>query len=371
MRIALRSRCAALLLLPFPVIAAASDPLAALPPAPILESNPQSSAKIELGKMLFFDPRLSGDATTSCATCHDPQRGWGDGNELSIGYPGTVHWRNSQTVVNTAYLNRFFWTGSSPTLEAQAKSAITGPLAQNMNPGLAEERLKQIPAYVKRFRDAFGTAPTFENVLAAIAAFERTLVSRNVPFDQYMNGDKEALRPAQIKGMALFKGKAGCIQCHNGAMLTDQAFHNVGVPPNKAFETDPQRQIAMRERIKSKGIAETDYLALDRDPGRFLDTQHAGDKGKFRTPTLRELKYTGPYMHNGAFDSLEAVIDFYDRGGDADPFGTKSSLLKPLQLTADEKAALRAFLESLSGDPILVVAPELPEYDVLPFPARP
>lgn len=348
--------------------AAAGTPLAALPPVPGAETL--TPAKIELGTALYFDTRLSGDGTTSCASCHMPNLGWGDGNELSIGYPGTVHWRNSQTVLNVAYLNKFFWTGSAPTLEAQAKGAMTGPLAQNMNPGLAEERLKQIPGYVRMFKQAFDSAPTFDNTLAAIAAFERTVVSKNVPFDRYMNGDKKALNATQIKGMELFSGKAGCIECHGGPMLTDQEFHNVGAPKNKAFENDYQRQIAMRERIKAKGIPESDYMLFDRDPGHYLDTKKAEDKGKFRTPPLRELKYTSPYMHNGVFATLEQVIDFYDRGGSEDPFGTKSPLLKPLNLSKEEKAALRAFLESLSGDPILVNAPALPDYAVLPFPSK-
>jgi len=348
--------------------ALAAVPLSALPPVPGAEAL--TPAKIELGKMLFFDPRLSGDSSTSCASCHAPDLGWGDGEALSNGYPGTVHWRNSQTVLNVAYLNKWFWTGSSATLEAQAKGAMTGPLAQNMNPGLAEERLKQIPDYVRRFKDAFNGAPTFDNTLAAIAAFERTIVSKNVPFDRYMNGDKKALNGTAIEGMALFSGKAGCIGCHNGAMLTDEDFHNVAVPKNPAFTKDPMRQISMRERIKAKGIPENDYLSLDRDPGRFLDTKKPEDRGKFRTPTLRELKYTAPYMHNGVFTTLDQVIEFYNQGGADDPFGTQSPLLKPLGLTKDEKAALRTFLESLSGDPIRVEEPKLPEYEILPFPFR-
>ncbi len=349
-------------------ILAAVAPLGPLPLVP--GADTLTPAKVELGKMLYFDPRLSGDSTISCASCHAPNLGWGDGNALSIGYPGTVHWRNSQTILNTAYLTKWFWTGSAATLEAQAKGAMTGPLAHNMNPGLAEERLKQIPDYVRRFKEAFNSTPTFDNTLAAIAAFERTIVSKNVPFDRYMNGDKKALSSQAVKGMALFGGKAGCIACHNGPMLTDENFHNIAVPQNPAFAKDPLRQISMRERIKAKGVLETDYLTLDRDPGRFLDTKKAEDKGAFRTPPLRELKYTAPYMHNGVFTTLEQVIEFYDKGGADDPFGTKSPLMKPLNLSKDEKAALRAFLESLSGDPILIEAPELPEYETLPFPFR-
>jgi cytochrome c peroxidase len=345
-----------------------ASPLGPLPPVPIPAGDPQTPAKVELGKLLYFDPRLSGDSTTSCASCHDPKMGWGDGNELSIGYPATLHWRNSQTVLNAAYLAKWFWTGSSATLEAQAKAAITGPLAQNMNPGLAEERLKQIPEYVKLFKEAFGGAPTFDTALKAIVAFERTIVSTNVPFDRYMRGDKTALTPEQVKGLELFQGKAACIRCHNGPLLTDQDLHNLGVPKNPAFEKDPFRQIAMRERIKAKGIAEAVYSTFDRDPGRYLDTKKDEDKGKFRTPTLRELKYTAPYMHNGVFATLGEVIEFYDRGGGSDPFGTKSPLMKPLGLTKEEKAALQAFLDSLNGDPVLVERPVLPQYGVLPMP---
>ena len=343
-------------------------PLGPLPPVPVSATDPQTPAKIELGKLLYFDPRLSGDGSTSCANCHFPDLGWGDGGDLSRGYPGTLHWRNSQTILNVAYLDKFFWTGSSPTLEAQAKAAITGPLAQNMNPGLAEERLKQIPEYVRMFKEAFGEPPTFDNALKAIAAFERTIISKNVPFDRYMKGEKVALTSEQVQGLRLFEGKAGCIRCHNGPLSTDQNFHNLGVPKNPAFEKVPLRQIAMRERMKAKGIPEGVYMTFDRDPGHYLDTKKDEDKGKFRTPTLRELKYTAPYMHNGALTDLKGVIDFYDRGGGEDPFGTKSPLMKPLGLTVEEKAALAAFLESLSGDKILVKAPDLPVYGVLPPP---
>jgi cytochrome c peroxidase len=343
--------------------------LSALPPVPIPPDNPQTPVKVELGKLLYFDPRLSGDATTSCASCHMPTLGWGDGGDLSRGYPATLHWRNSQTILNTAYLTKWFWTGASSTLEAQAKAAMTGPLAQNMNPALAEERLKQIPGYVALFQEAFGEAPSFDRALNAIAAFERTIVSRNVPFDRYVQGKQTALTAEQIKGLGLFQGQAGCIQCHHGPMLTDEAFHNLGVPKHPAFEAEPLRQIAMRERMKSKGVPEATYRTFDRDPGRYLDTKRDEDQGKFRTPPLRELGYTAPYMHNGVFKTLEEVIDFYAQGGGADPFGTKSPLLKPLALTTEEKAALLAFLKSLDGDAILVEPPTLPAYEVLPLPS--
>ncbi len=342
--------------------------LAPLPPVPVPGNDPLTPPKAELGKLLFFDPRLSGDASTSCATCHDPKLGWGDGGELSRGYPGTVHWRNSQTVLNAAYLTRWFWTGSAATMEAQAKSAMTGPLAGNMNPVLAEERLKQVPVYVDLFRKAYGSAPSLDLALRAIAAFERTVVSRNVPFDRYLRGETSALTAEQQRGLGLFRGKAACIQCHHGPMLTDETMHNVGVPPNPAFAADPLRQIAMRERMKSKGVPERVYLVFDRDPGRFLDTQRDEDKGKFRTPPLRELRYTAPYMHNGVFLTLEEVVDFYNKGGGDDPFGTKSHLVKPLNLSPEEQRALVAFLDSLSGDEVIVQPPPLPPYGTHPMP---
>lgn len=342
--------------------------LVPLPQVPVPASDQLTPPKVELGKLLFFDPRLSGDSSTSCATCHDPKLGWGDGGELSRGYPGTVHWRNSQTVLNAAYLTKWFWTGSAATMEAQAKSAMTGPLAGNMNPGLAEERLKQVPVYVDLFRKAYGSAPSLDLALRAIAAFERTVVSRNVPFDRYLRGETSALTPEQQRGLSLFQGKAACTQCHRGPMLTDETMHNVGVPPNPAFAADPLRQIAMRERIRSKGVAESVYLAFDRDPGHFLDTRRDEDKGKFRTPPLRELRYTAPYMHNGVFLTLEEVVDFYNKGGGDDPFGTKSRLVKPLNLSPEEQRALVAFLDSLSGDEVIVQPPPLPPYGTHPIP---
>ncbi|MGI9498611.1 MAG: cytochrome-c peroxidase [Geminicoccaceae bacterium] len=343
-------------------------PLGPLPDMPVPEDQPLTDERVELGKLLFFDPRLSGDGSISCADCHDPKLGWGDGGELSRGYPGTAHWRNSQTVVNSAFLDAWFWTSSSPTLEKQANSAITGALAGNLKPILAEERMKQTPRYVELFRAVYDTAPTYDGALSAIAAYERTVVSDDSPFDKYVNGDEGALDEAQLRGKELFEGKANCIACHNGPLMTDQKHYNLGVPANPAFEEDPQRQIAMRERMRSKEFAEEDFLHLDRDPGRYRATKNKGDIGKFRTPPLRYTFYTLPYMHNGVFYTFGEVVDFYDQGGGEDPFGTKTDKLKPLGLTDDEKADLVAFLESLSGSELLTQRPELPPYGLLDFP---
>lgn len=340
--------------------AQAPAPLAALPEVPVPKDAPLTPDRVELGKLLYLDSRLSGDGSISCADCHDPKQGWGDSGDLSRGYPGTMHWRNSQTIVNSAYLNAWFWTSSSPTLEKQANSAITGALAGNLKPILGEERLKQIPRYVELFKKVYGEAPSYEKALSAIAAYERTVISDDAPFDRYMRGDKTALNEQQLRGKALFEGKANCLACHNGPLLTDQQHYNLGVPPNPAFEEDPQRQIAMRERMRSKGFSEDVYLKLDRDPGRFRATKDMADIGKFRTAPLRYTQYTMPYMHNGVFFTLAEVVEFYNQGGSDDPFGTKTDKIKPLGLSEAEKSDLVAFLESLSGTEVLVERPESP-----------
>ena len=343
-------------------------PLGPLPPVPVPADNPMSAAKVALGKLLFFDARLSGDASTSCASCHSPESGWGDGGDLSRGYPGTQHWRNSQTILNSAYYAKLFWAGESTSLEAQARSAATGNVAGNGDTMMMEERLRQVPEYVKRFREVFGTPwPTIDDAWRAISAFERTVVSRakDVPFDRFMKGDAKALSEGAKRGLALFQGKAGCVQCHNGALLSDEDYHNVGVPKNPAFEEDPLRQITLRYQHVIRGVPESVYRKADRDLGLFYTTKREADKGRFRTPSLRELKYTAPYMHNGAFFELDEVIDFYDEGGGQD--ANKSPLIRKLGLTDDEKEDLLAFLDSLSSDePLLMKPPELPPYAAMP-----
>ena len=339
--------------------------LGPLPPVVMPADNPLSDDKVELGKLLFFDPRMSGDGAVSCATCHTPQSGWGDGNALSLGYPGTLHWRNSQTILNSAYYRQLFWAGESKSLEAQAKSAWTGNVAGNLDAAMAEERLRQMPEYVRRFREVFGAdTPSFGDALRAVAAFEATITSRNVPFDRYMEGDDAALSSGAQSGAELFVGKAGCFQCHGGPLLSDQDFHNTGVPPNPEFESNPLRQITLRYQHRARGVPESVYRSADRDLGLYYTTKRDEDKGKFRTPSLREVELTGPYMHNGAFKALEEVVEFYNLGGGDDP--AKDPQLRPLELTEQEMTNLVEFLLSLTGDPIIIDPPDLPEYEVLP-----
>ena len=180
-----------------------------------------------------------------------------------------------------------------------------------------------------------------------------------------MKGEEKALSDSAKRGLALFQGKAGCVQCHNGALLSDEDYHNIGVPKNPAFEEDPLRQITLRYQHVIRGVPESVYRKADRDLGLFYTTKREADKGRFRTPSLRELKYTAPYMHNGAFFELEEVIDFYDEGGGED--ANKSPLIRKLGLSDEEKEDLLAFLESLSSDePLLMKPPELPPYAAMP-----
>lgn len=342
-------------------------PLGPLPPPPIPADNPMTPEKVELGKMLFWDSRLGGDASTPCVACHDPSKGWGDAGEISRGYPGTQHWRNSQTVLNSAYYNKLFWEGNVTSLEAQAPAAAEGNVAGNGDRSLMEMRLRFIPGYVERFKKVFGAEwPRMTHAYQAIAAFERTIVSdaKQVPFDRYMKGDKKALSDSAKRGMAVYNGKGNCIQCHNGPLASDHKFHALGLPENEVFKTEPLYQITHRWEHYQKGISEKGYREADYDYGLYYRTKNPKDKHKFRTPSLRELKYTAPFMHNGIFYTLEEVVDFYDVGGGAGP--NKSPLIKPLGLSDQEKKDLVEFLNALSMDkPLLMGVPKLPEYKVM------
>ncbi|MCE9682500.1 cytochrome-c peroxidase [Halomonas alkalisoli] len=321
-----------------------------------------SDEKVELGKKLFWDGRLSGDGSTACVACHMPQMGWAFTSPISRGYPGTVHWRFSQTVLNSGYYTKLFWEGNVNSLEQQAKAAATGAVAGNGDESMMEMQLRFVPEYVEDFQNIFGTPwPNIEDAWKAIAAFQRTLVSDpdKVPFDRYMNGDESALSESQLRGMELFEGKANCVACHSGPLLSDQSFHALGVPNNSLFESEPLYQISHRWQQYQKGVSEDVYRTANEDMGLYYGTKDPENKGKFRTPSLRELKYTAPYMHNGTLATLADVIDFYDAGGGEHP--NKSSLMQPLGLDEKEREDLVAFLEALSMDePLLMDSPALP-----------
>lgn len=218
----------------------------------------------------------------------------------------------------------------------------------NIDTVLGEERLRQIPEYTQQFEAIWGEGPTQAKIADAIAAFERTIVSDDSPFDLYMSGQTDALSASAMRGMELFNGKASCSSCHNGTLATDQQFHNTSVPPNIGLSEDPLRQVTFRYLMRIKGLEPAVFEGLDRDPGRCLATRNPDDLGRFRTPPLRYLSYTAPYMHNGIFYTLDEVVEFYNIGGTQDAFGTKSPLIKPLGLSREEKrkAILSRFLRA-------------------------
>lgn len=335
-------------------------PLATLPPPSIPADNAMAPAKIELGKKLFWDGRLSGNGSMPCVACHQPDLGWGTAGPISFGYPGTQHWRNSQTILNSAYYNKLFWEGSATSLESQAPAAAGGGVAGNGDESMMEMNLRFVPAYVTAFKEIFGTEwPHASQAWQAIAAFQRTIVTdaSKVPFDRYLAGDQAALSDASKRGMELFNGKAGCISCHNGALASNERYYDIGVPAAPEFKDDPLYQITLRWELYQKGVPEEVYRAGDNDLGLYHKTKRPGDKGKFRTPSLRELRWSGPYMHNGVLETLGDVVAFYNAGG-----GSGNVVLKPLGLSDGEQADLVAFLEALSMDePLLMDEPTLPE----------
>lgn len=364
---------AVLLSVPLAAMAASYPPLAPLPPVPVPRDNPQSPEKIALGKQLFWDGRLSGDGSMPCVSCHLPGLGWGDGGQISRGYPGTKHWRNSQTVLNSAYYNKLFWEGSVTSLENQAPSAAEGAVAGNGDTSVMEMRLRFIPEYVAAFKKVFGSEwPRMNDAYRAIASYERTVVSdaAKVPFDRYAKGDKMALSDAQKRGMTLYNGKAGCIQCHNGPLASDQKFYDLGLPDFPGFKDDPLYQVTHRWEHYQKGVPEAKYRDAAMDYGLYYQTKNPKDIGKFRVPSLREVKYTAPYMHNGVFKTLEEVVEFYDQGGGKG--SNKTPLLKPLKLTAQERKDLVSFIEALSmTEPLIHDDPKLPgDYQPLPAPVK-
>lgn len=344
-------------------------PLATLPAVAIPKDNPQTAEKIALGKQLFWEARLSGDGSMPCVSCHFPTLGWGDNGALSRGYPGTKHWRNSQTILNSAYYNKLFWDGSVTSLESQAASAAEGAVAGNGDASVMEMRLRFIPEYVASFNKVFGSPwPRMNDAYRAISAYQRTVITdaSKVPFDRYLRGDQGALDDSQKRGMALFNGKAACIQCHNGALASDQKFYNTGLPDYPGFKDDVLLQVTHRWQHYQKGVPEPMYRNADTDYGLFYVNHNSKDIGKFRTPSLREVKYTAPYMHNGVFTTLQQVVDFYDQGGGT--ASNKSALLKPLKLSAQEKKDLVAFIEALSmTEPLIHADPKMPgAYQPLP-----
>jgi cytochrome c peroxidase len=225
------------------------------------------------------------------------------------------------------------------------------------------ERLKQVPEYVVMFDKAFGGEPSFGRTLNAVAAFVRTIASTNAPVDRHLRGEPEGLSVEARRGLDLFQGKAGCARCHGGPLFSDGTFHAIGVGENPDVFANPFRHISFRRFFRTLGAPGVERY--QDDPGLFGVTKDPRDRGKFRTPSLRELTHTAPYMHNGSTPTLEDVVAFYNAGGGAHP--NKSPLVTPLGLSAEEQKALVAFLESLSGDQLIIERPDLPDYQPRPL----
>lgn len=307
--------------------------LSPLPEVVSPKDNPMTPAKVELGKMLFFDPRLSANDHWACATCHNPSLGFSDGLPRSLAFGDETELdRHTPTVLNTAYNTVQFWDGRAKTMEEQAVGPIQAPREMNSRPEDVEKKINAIPEYRERFMKVFGEPANLKNIGKAIAAFERTLVTRDSPFDRYMKGDKNTLTVQEKRGLILFVSKAACTQCHNGPNLTDNQFHNIGVP-----QVGPAKD----------------------DTGRYAVTKDEKDMRAFKTPTLRNVSMTPPYMHNGAFKTLEEVVDFYNKGGGNDP--NVSPKIFKLNLTEQEKEDLVVFLKTLTGNVPIVSYPQLPQ----------
>ncbi|MBT4519878.1 MAG: c-type cytochrome [Halieaceae bacterium] len=334
----------------------AGDAYPAIGPLPAKKAP--SADVAAMGKRLFFDARISGDGAVSCAFCHDPAKGFGDGMALSEAYPGTNYFRNAPTLINVRYKADFADTGWAwdgrlgANLNDVVRDQLTETTIMNMDMRIMHERMKQDPVYVQMCEKNYGGDCSSGKARKALVAFMETLVSNDAPFDTgKMSSDAK-------KGKKLFTGKAGCISCHNGPYFSDGKPHNTGVPEDLEIFRDPVRHLTYRSVLHTYGVP--NMAAWRRDVGYFMVSRQYQDVGKFITPTLRELNYTAPYMHNGSVATLKDVIDYYDKGGNADD--PMPSELKPLDLSRKEKKYLLAFLQSLSSvTPVTVDKMEIPQ----------
>lgn len=301
-----------------------------LPPLPIPDDNPVTVETIALGRKLFHDRRLSQNDTLSCASCHNPALGFTDRQRHSTGVGGKTGTRNAPTLLNAAYSLVQFWDGRATGLEEQAAGPIANPIEMNQTHDVSVSKLNADRAYQIEFQKAFGPGLiTIGKVQKALASFERTMLSGNSPFDRYLYaGEETALSPAAIRGLAVFRGqnKGNCVACHTieekFALFFDGKFHNIGV-----------------------GVNEEGELI---DLGRYDHTRVDADKGAFKTPTLRNIALTAPYMHDGSLKTLRSVVDYYVGGGNSNPYLDKQ--MKPLTLSSQERDDLVIFLESLTGE---------------------
>ena len=314
-----------------------AEELGALPPLPPVSWHTPASE--QLGKLLFFDPRLSGSGQLACISCHDPQLGWADGRRFAAGHDRRTGTRNAMTLLNAAYFDHLFWDGRAEGLLDLALQPIRSAAEMNADLGEVVARLRNTDGYPEVFEDAFGSAEvTEERIAQAIASFVRSLVSSSSRFDRFVQGDYDRLSNQEIEGLHLFRTRARCMNCHSGPRFSDGQFHHTGLSYyGRRFE----------------------------DLGRFDVTGNPEDRGKFRTPTLRNVRLTGPWMHNGLFTNFTGILRMYNSGitfaARSRPGAPQlSPLIRPLGLDNSEIEALEAFLDSIGRSPPFVEPPDLP-----------
>ncbi|MBN2328934.1 MAG: c-type cytochrome [Candidatus Omnitrophica bacterium] len=308
------------------------EPPLGLPPVPIPDDNPMTVEKVELGKMLYFDKRLSKDKTLSCATCHIPEHGYAEPRETSLGIKSQLGPINAPPVINSAYATSMFWDGRMKTLEQQAAGPVDNPIEMGHDIEEVAKEINAIPEYQKRFEDVFGQPADKDTITKAIAAFERTLLAGNSPFDRYQNGDENAISAEAKEGWQLFQQKL-CATCHQPPVFSNWGFYNAGV-----------------EVVDGK-IPD----------GRFIFTKSPTDKGSYRVPHLRNLKNTSPYLHDGSAKTIEEAVRFMAKGGiDNANLNPLFRAIKAQKITDDQIKKITAFLESLTGEYPIIEEPKLP-----------
>ncbi|RYV00990.1 tryptophan tryptophylquinone biosynthesis enzyme MauG [Shewanella sp. OPT22] len=294
---------------------------------PFPATNPYSASKAALGKMLFFDPRLSKNRNLTCASCHNPSFGWEDATAAAVGSQNTQLGRHSPTIINAAWGKEFFWDGRAKTLEEQAQGPIEAAVEMNISMEGVVERLSAVEGYRNLFSRVFGTSGINEqNIRKSIATFERTIVSGEAPFDRWVEGDESAISSNAKRGFELFNGKAQCVSCHTGWNFTDHEYHDIGINSD--------------------------------DDGRMLITGNPQDEKAFKTPSLRNITQRAPFMHDGSMETLREVIVHYVAGFNRRP--SLSNKIQPLELTAQEITDLEAFLMTLTGEDKAITLPLLP-----------
>jgi len=348
---------------PFGLAMAASAALG-LPPVPVSPANPQSAEKAALGKKLFFDTRFSKDGSISCASCHIPQKAFTDGNPVGVGVKGLKGTRNTPTVINAVYYQKSFWDGRRDSLEQQALDPLTNPVEHGLGKLVdAIAVIKSSESYVNDFSRVFAVdndGITPDHVGKAIAAYERTLIAGNSAFDRYQyGGDTAALSASARRGLELFRGKGLCVTCHligpKNATFTDNQFHNIGVGLSE-IESRASEIISVFLEARLAGTTVDNKVLSDKEAshlGRFAVTLNPADFGNFRTPDLRNVALTAPYMHDGSLKTLDEVVEFYGRGGSLKD-GVRNMLqhpsIKDLNLSRTEQKDLVEFMKSLTSE---------------------